>query len=117
MGHHLKAYMTGLRIEAAKWPLLEADEKVETVAARVGLHDASHLSRLFVRHTGTRPGAYRRSVVPRPDFCLVRLAGVEPATLGLEVAESCSPTAQDLSVVRRDFAVSRADFATLPHSA
>jgi DNA-binding response OmpR family regulator/AraC-like DNA-binding protein len=63
-GHHLKAYMTGLRIEAAKWLLLEAGEKVETVAARVGLHDASHLSRLFVRYAGTRPGAYRRSVVP-----------------------------------------------------
>jgi len=62
--YHLKAYMTGLRIEAAKWLLLEAGEKIETVAARVGLHDASHLSRLFVRYAGTRPGAYRRSVAP-----------------------------------------------------
>jgi DNA-binding response OmpR family regulator/AraC-like DNA-binding protein len=65
-GYHLKTYMTGLRIEAAKWLLLEAGEKVEAVAARVGLHDASHLSRLFVRYAGTRPGAYRRSVVPAP---------------------------------------------------
>jgi len=27
--------------------------------ARIGLHDASHLSRLFLRHAGNRPGAYR----------------------------------------------------------
>jgi len=59
-GLPLKAYMTELRIEAAKWLLLEAGEKLETVAARVGLHDASHLSRLFMRYAGARPGAYRK---------------------------------------------------------
>ncbi len=37
------------RVEAAKWLLFEGGEKLETVAARVGLHDASHLSRLFAR--------------------------------------------------------------------
>ena len=62
--YHLKTYMTGLRIEAAKWLLLEAGEKIEAIAVHVGLHDASHLSRLFVRYAGTRPGAYRRSVAP-----------------------------------------------------
>ena len=60
----LKAYITELRIEAAKWLLIEAGEKIEAAALRVGLHDASHLSRLFVRYAGTRPGAYRRSIVP-----------------------------------------------------
>jgi DNA-binding NtrC family response regulator len=64
MGLPLKAYMTELRIEAAKWLLIEAGEKIEAAALRVGLHDASHLSRLFVRYAGTRPGAYRRSIVP-----------------------------------------------------
>jgi len=62
-GLPLKIYMTELRIEAAKWLLLTAGEKLETVAARVGLHDASHLSKLFVRYVGTRPGAYRRRTV------------------------------------------------------
>jgi len=63
-GLSLKAYTTALRIEAAKWLLLEAGEKIEAVAARVGLHDASHLSRLFVRYAGARPGAYRRGSRP-----------------------------------------------------
>ena len=65
-GLKLKVYMTQLRIEAAKWLLHQAGEKIDAVAARVGLHDASHLSRLFVRYAGTRPGAYRRIVAPGP---------------------------------------------------
>jgi len=63
-GLPLKVYMTELRIEVAKWLLLVAGETIETVAARIGLHDASHLSKLFVQYAGTRPGAYRRSIVP-----------------------------------------------------
>lgn len=51
-------------LNRAKWLLLEAGEKIEAVAARVGLHDASHLSRLFVRYAGARPGAYRRGSRP-----------------------------------------------------
>ncbi len=62
VGLPLKVYITELRVEAAKWLLLEAGEKLETVAARVGLHDASHLSKLFKQHAGIRPGAYRRRV-------------------------------------------------------
>ncbi len=59
-GMSLRSYINQLHIEAAKWLLLETGEKIETVAARIGLHDASHLSRLFLKHTGNRPGAYRR---------------------------------------------------------
>jgi YesN/AraC family two-component response regulator len=55
-----RAYINQLRVEAAKWLLLETGEKLETVAARIGLYDASHLSRLFLKHAGNRPGAYRR---------------------------------------------------------
>jgi transcriptional regulator GlxA family with amidase domain len=51
--------MNALRGEAAKWLLLEARENIETVAARIGQHDGSHLSKLFLRYAGTRPGAYR----------------------------------------------------------
>ena len=60
-GVPLKVYVAQLRAEVAKWLLFEAGEKLETIAGRVGLHDASHLSKLFVRYAGTRPGAYRRS--------------------------------------------------------
>jgi len=59
-GRFLKSYITELRVEAAKWLLSEAGEKIETAALRVGLHDASHLSKVFVRYAGARPGAYRR---------------------------------------------------------
>jgi two-component system, response regulator YesN len=59
-GMSLRAYINQLRVEAARWLLLETREKIETIAVRIGLHDASHLSRLFQKHTGDRPGAYRR---------------------------------------------------------
>ncbi len=62
VGLPLKEYMTELRIAAAKWLFLEAGQKLDAVAQQVGLHDGSHLSKLFVRHTGRRPGAYRKSV-------------------------------------------------------
>jgi len=44
-----RRYITKLRVEAAKWLLTEAGEKIEAAAVRVGLLDASHLSRRFVR--------------------------------------------------------------------
>ena len=56
--------MSELRVEAAKWLLIEGGEKIEAAAVHVGLHDASHLSTLFVQFAGSRPGAYRRSIVP-----------------------------------------------------
>jgi AraC-like DNA-binding protein len=49
-------------MEAAKCLLAETDEKVESLAERLGLHGAAHLSRLFVQHCGERPGSYRRSM-------------------------------------------------------
>src|SRR5207302_6759330 len=55
-----RAYTNQLQVEAAKWLLLETGEKLETVATKIGLHDASHLSRLFLKHAGNRPGAYRQ---------------------------------------------------------
>ena len=45
IGLSLKVYMTEIRIEAAKWLLIEGGEKVEVVAMRVGLHDAFPTSR------------------------------------------------------------------------
>ena len=60
-GVGLNAYVTRVRIEAARHLLLETGDKIKTVAARVGLHDASHLSRLFLKYSGHRPGSFRRS--------------------------------------------------------
>jgi AraC-like DNA-binding protein len=59
----LKSFLNKVRMEAAKCLLAETDEKVESLAERLGLHGAAHLSRLFVQHCGERPGSYRRSLI------------------------------------------------------
>ena len=41
--------------ERAKALLVETSDSVAAVAARVGWHDASHLSRIFTAHGGSRP--------------------------------------------------------------
>jgi AraC-like DNA-binding protein/DNA-binding NarL/FixJ family response regulator len=60
-GMTLKVYVNRVRVEAARRLLLETSEKIETVAALAGFHDASHLSRQFLKHSGRRPGDYRRT--------------------------------------------------------
>ncbi len=67
IGLPLKVYIAKLRVEAAMWLLAEAGEKLEAVATRVGLHDASHLSKLFARYAEARPGVYRRRIAGTPD--------------------------------------------------
>jgi len=59
-GTTLKAYLNLVRVEAARQLLLDTDDKIETVATRVGFHDGSHLSRLFLRYSGHRPGSVRQ---------------------------------------------------------
>jgi DNA-binding transcriptional MocR family regulator/CheY-like chemotaxis protein len=60
VGTPLRTYLQTLRIEIAKALLIETSDSVAAVAARVGWHDASHLSRIFTAHVGCRPGVYRR---------------------------------------------------------
>jgi len=60
VGTPLRTYLQSLRIEIAKTLLIETSDSVAAVAARVGWHDASHLSRIFSAHVGCRPGVYRR---------------------------------------------------------
>jgi transcriptional regulator GlxA family with amidase domain len=57
----VKTYVNRVRIEAARRLLLDTSEKIDTVAALVGFHDASHLSRLFLKYAGRRPGDVRRT--------------------------------------------------------
>ena len=60
-GMTLKRYVHRVKIEAARQLLIATTDKIETVAARVGLHDASHLSRIFLKYSGMRPGDFRRA--------------------------------------------------------
>jgi AraC-like DNA-binding protein len=49
------------RVEKAKTLLTETDEKVITIAGRVGYEDPAFFSRLFLRQVGCSPGKYRES--------------------------------------------------------
>lgn len=60
-GLRLRSYLTMLRVEIAKALLVETTETIDAIAAQVGFHSASHLSRFFVVCTGRRPGGYRRT--------------------------------------------------------
>jgi AraC-like DNA-binding protein len=53
------AYVLGRRIDAARLQMLDGRPPAE-VAAAVGFHDQSHLTRHFRRHVGTTPARYAR---------------------------------------------------------
>jgi AraC-like DNA-binding protein len=48
------------RLALAERLLLEDDAKVETLARKSGFNSASHLARVFRRHTGETPAEFRR---------------------------------------------------------
>jgi 2-aminoadipate transaminase len=60
VGTSLRTYLQTLRIEIAKMLLVETTDTIAAIAAQVGLHDASHLSRIFTAHARCRPGVYRK---------------------------------------------------------
>jgi AraC-like DNA-binding protein len=55
----VKQYVTRVRIEVAKQLLYDRAQTLERIAERVGFSDASHLSRVFRRYVGYRPGTFR----------------------------------------------------------
>jgi CheY-like chemotaxis protein/AraC-like DNA-binding protein len=63
-GVALSAYLTRVRVYAARHLLQQEEKKIEAAARAVGFHDASHLSRAYVQVTGHRPGQDR--IAPRP---------------------------------------------------
>ena len=59
VGLGVREYLRGAATVLASRLLLESDAKLEDVASEAGFCDASHLSRVFRRHMGIRPGAFR----------------------------------------------------------
>jgi|SRR5882672_9600170 len=55
------AYVAGRRLARAQELMLTTDDPLSQIALACGLCDQSHLTRLFRRHVGTSPNAWRRS--------------------------------------------------------
>jgi AraC-like DNA-binding protein len=53
-------YLTWIRLAAAGERLLNTAESVSSICHRVGYRDLSNFQRMFRRHYGTTPSAYRR---------------------------------------------------------
>ena len=62
LGLPVKEYIIRVRLLAAKRLLLQTDAGLDVLAEECGFVDGSHLSRLFLRYTGQRPGEYRRAL-------------------------------------------------------
>ena len=58
-GVSIGLYVTRVRVHAARHLIAHTGAKFEAVATKVGFHDASHMSRAFLKLTGRRPGEYR----------------------------------------------------------
>ncbi len=55
------AFIVTCRIERSKMLMLMTPDPLSQIASTVGLTDQAHLSRLFRRHLGTTPLAWRRT--------------------------------------------------------
>ncbi len=58
-------YLQGVRVEAAKKLLEEGDLPFEEITARVGYEDISSFRKLFIKHTGVSPFAYKKKFAMR----------------------------------------------------
>ena len=52
-------YVRALRIERAARELVDTDTPIAEIGLRFGFFDQSHFSRVFKRHTGLTPAAFR----------------------------------------------------------
>ena len=61
IGMSVRDYLTRVRVAIAQDLLAHTDEKLESIASRLGFADTSHLAHVFQRITGNPPSAYRRA--------------------------------------------------------
>lgn len=61
------AYVAGRRLARAQELMLTTDDPLSQIALACGLCDQSHLTRLFRRHVGASPNAWRRRHRGAPD--------------------------------------------------
>ena len=58
-GRPIGEYVRALRIERAARELVDTDTPIAEIGLRFGFFDQSHFSRVFKRHTGLTPAAFR----------------------------------------------------------
>ena len=58
-GMTVKAYWTEMRLNHAKWRLLNSNHSLALIADEIGAVDTSHLARLFRKRFGISPAAFR----------------------------------------------------------
>jgi DNA-binding NtrC family response regulator len=63
LGMSAKEFITRFRVVAACRLLLDGSPTLQQIAEMTGFEDASHLSHVFNRYLGMRPGEYRRRLV------------------------------------------------------
>ena len=56
-----KKYLTAVRIEKAKFLLLETDSPVKDIANQVGIFDYNYFTKVFKAYMGTTPSHYRKN--------------------------------------------------------
>ncbi|MGO4528503.1 helix-turn-helix transcriptional regulator [Paenibacillus sp. 2TAF8] len=59
-------YLSQYRIEMAKKILLTSQATIQHIAQAVGIHDAFYFSRVFKKHVGCSPAAYRHKFINNP---------------------------------------------------
>jgi AraC-like DNA-binding protein/CheY-like chemotaxis protein len=77
-GMKLTECLTRLRVEVAKCLLATTDGNLDVIADQSGFCDASHLSRVFRRYAGRKPGEYRRDLATVRGLGLTRRATSAP---------------------------------------
>jgi LacI family transcriptional regulator len=65
VGRSIHSEITRIRLETAQRFLGETDWKLQTIAERSGFKQAAHMSGVFQKTFGLRPGQYRRNVQNR----------------------------------------------------
>jgi len=59
-GHTVTDALYGARVQHVARRLVESDEPLSAIASEAGFSDQSHMTRIFKRVTGYRPGEHRR---------------------------------------------------------
>lgn len=62
-GQSLQDYINAYRYKIIETRLRFTDMRINEIVTELGLSDASHLNRLFKKHTGLSPSEYKRSLV------------------------------------------------------